>query len=113
MDDALWNDLSARMRFLKLLLMDSGRDSVGVMVVILLLTRNVASILKVESTVDHKVSGQIVSLSSSKQVTPNLSTKRLEMQLILAAESNKHLAYSFPSFASTFTKAVGSKVMEF
>lgn len=69
--------------------MESGRDSLGVLVVIRLLALSVASILCFESTQDHKITGQMVSPSSSREVNPSWSTNHFEMQLILDPESNK------------------------
>lgn len=112
-DEALLNSLSASTKFWKCPLMESGRDRLGVLVVIRLFTLNVASILWFASTHDQRITGQIVSSSNSNEVSPRSSTKRLEIQLILDAESNKHLALCLPSLPSIFTIAVGRRVAIF
>lgn len=98
---------------MKLSFEDSGSDCLGVVIPILFLIRNIASIFVLESTQDVKVTGHITSSSNSSVDNPSLSTKRLEMQLMGAAESNKHLANCVPFAPLILTTAVGRRGVAF
>lgn len=57
--------------------------------------------------------GHIVSSSSVNVVSPNLSIILEEMQLDLDPESKRHRNVSNPFLVKTFTKTVGSNVVQF
>lgn len=86
------NDLSAWMKLTEFLLMEPRNDRLGVTVLILLFTPRVMPTLLFRSAVDRNFKGHIVSFSSSREITPNLSSYFWDTLLILAAEYSRHRA---------------------
>lgn len=86
------NDLSAWMKLTEFLLMEPRNDRLGVTVLILLFTPRVMPTLLFRSAVDRNFKGHIVSFSSSREITPNLSSYFWDTLLILVAEYSRHRA---------------------
>lgn len=80
---------------------------------ILLVTRNITSTLVVESKVDIKVVGQIVSSLRVNVVRRSLVTTVEDIELYLAPESKRQRIFKDFEASSIYTVTVGSNVFVF